>query len=320
MKKLVILIVTIIVSAVAVSLLFLETSSTDITSESTRDNTDSNIVKLNNENVTEVTSKENAVVSTVDSYYKFSNQFYESTDLYPLAIKLLELAQDGNAEAQYLLSEVVRECHPDKLNAIMSVLSKSPLPEYSSLIGWQSSRCAGFNEQNISIFLHKETDGWYRESFKNRYPVSVVEIFSDKYKGKTKDLLLNSLERQQKMELFLDAIKKKNPYALRKLRWLDKASSADAWTLVSCEFGAICSPISINERVAAIATCSVYTKLGKPCDPSAEYREFISVNFDDERIDTLQERTIEILNVLESETVGVEDLKVLFPKGLKSFQ
>lgn len=316
MKKLVILIVT----AVAVSLLLLETSSTEITSESTKDNTDSNIVNLNNENVTEVTSKENAVVNIVASSHKLSDQFYEVTDLYPLATKLLELAQDGNAEAQYLLSEVVRECHPDKLNQIISVLSKSPLPEYSSLISWQTNRCAGFNEQNISIFSHKEKDGWYRESLKNGYPVSVVELFSDKYKGNTKEMFLSSFTPQQEVELLLGAIQKKNPYALRKLRWLDKTSSADAWTLVSCDFGAICSPTTLNERVAAISTCSVYIKLGKPCDPSAEYREFISVNFDDDRIDTLQERSMEILNVLESETVGVEDLKVLFPKGLKSFQ
>lgn len=181
-------------------------------------------------------------------YDAMGQAFHASDDYHAFAEEALEAASEGDAAAQYYLSQALSECrlavsqfdgeYPDANQIAMSQPVEAD-SRSSDLMMAQVERCRGFFEEDPSEYGHPQ--GWLDEAAANGYGPAVME------KG-ARDFQYRQAGRDSDFdaEAVMETLRGRNPEVLSKageMVGMGDGSRVDetAWRLMACKYGRDCS-------------------------------------------------------------------------------
>lgn len=329
-----IIVISAAVLLVSVLFLFLENTESFDHSVQTVSETELDLISQDKIEVIE-TDKSVELIAETDLIAKIpkasfiTTQFYSVDDFHAFVNENLEAAVNGDAEAQYFISEALRECkgwskHPDFKDDDTFEQSmyedKNYLTSNNQRQGMRShyKLCKGFVGEDIPE-LYGDSIDWLRKSKKSKYAAAVVEfanlsLLDLEYPGsflntndKTKQKHGLSIEestalRKEFLDSSLKILDLKEPEALLNMSNsliqfpdYNYEISAVSWVLLACKNGL---PCDINSRFLK-NIC-----MWEDCQDSATVEQIFATLYSPSTIVASQELIKKIESAIDSEDWG----------------
>ena len=182
--------------------------------------------------------KPNEKISITNPYLEnnLGTQVLHSSDLFATAVELLDLAKQGNSEAQYWLFDVLQYCgfslafREDSMQRFVASYKNELERE---LISIRISRCYAFDKDNITTFGIREQ--WIKKAEESHNPAAILSkiVFYNR-ETPTKDLVLEAIASRNIDALWITSELMQSP------------EEKSSWRLTACRLAEVCNDLSLS--------------------------------------------------------------------------
>jgi len=246
--------------------------------------------------------KTNGIISTANPYLEnnLGIQVLHSNDLFATAIELLDLAKQGNSEAQYWLFNILMDCglsiafREENMQQFVATSLNEIERELNAI---QISRCYAFNEENIDNFGKPEF--WLKKAEVNHNPTATLaKIVLVNKKMPPKDLVLEAIASRNidSLMIFSEAIQ--------------SAVEKSSWRLAACRLAEICNDFSLNILLPSLLYkwCEGLTKKQQTCSLDISLQKIYLSRFGKEKYQQIEARADELYKKLIAGEINESDL------------
>ncbi|MCP4992124.1 MAG: hypothetical protein GY928_40575 [Colwellia sp.] len=225
---------------------------------------------------------------------KLNNELSVNHDLYLEALRIYDIAKNGNARMQFELAYILLNCK--LINTVRDMPNRYNDHHVAiDMQNWWLTRCMGFTNENIQFF--GDSEGWFTKSAEGGYaPAVVLKLSEDNKFDRTTENLLKLHK----------ALRTKNHHVMGIIGSASSSTEAIvAWQLLECDYGLDCSNTSKEIwRFSLTAYCTLEHAQGNPCDTDLTYLEYVQRKYPQDIYKEIMNKKLVLKNSIENRLIS----------------